>query len=55
MRVRRRRYGNHVRTGALDRFVEIGECLRYTAALGTPPSAFGIRTYEAHDFEPRGS
>ena len=55
MRVRRRRYGNHVRTGALNRFVEIGECLRYTAALGTPPSAFGIRTYEAHDFEACGS
>jgi hypothetical protein len=55
VRVRRRSYSNHGRTGAPDRLVEISECLRYPTALGTPPSAFGIRTYEAHDFEPRGS
>jgi hypothetical protein len=55
MRVRRRGYSNHVRTGTPDCLVEIGECLRYAAVLGTPPSAFGVRTYEAHDFEARGS
>ena len=55
MRVRRRRDGDHVRTSTLDSLVEIGECLRYPAALGTPPSAFGVRTYEAHDFEACGS
>jgi hypothetical protein len=55
MRVRRRRYSNHGRTGTPDRLVEISECLRYPATLGTPPSTFGVRTYETHDFEARGS
>ena len=53
--MRRRRYGNHGRAGTPDRLVEISEYLRNPAALGTPPSAFGIRTYEAHDFEACGS
>ena len=55
MRVRRRRYSNHGRTGTTDRLVEIDECLRYPAALSTPPSTFGVRTHETHDFETRGS
>lgn len=51
MSVRRRRYSNHLRTGTCDRLVEIGKSLRYPAARRAPPSAFGVRTYEAHDIE----
>ena len=55
MRVRRSRYIDHFRAGVFDRLVEIGKCLRNPAALGAPTSALGIRTYEAHDVEARGS
>jgi hypothetical protein len=55
MSLRRRCYGNDLRTGTRNRLVEIGKSLRYTAVFGTPPSALGVRTYEPHDVEACGS
>ena len=55
MRMRRCRYIDHFRAGASDRLVEIGKCLRNPAAPSAPAGALGVRTYEAHDFEARGS
>jgi hypothetical protein len=55
MRVRWGRYIDHLRAGAPDRLIEISECLRHSAALGTLTSTLGVRSYEAHDVEARGS
>ena len=55
MRVRWRRYCHDVRSGTRDRLIQISKCLRHSTALGSPTSAFCVRTYEAHDFETCGS
>jgi len=55
VRVRWCRYRDHLRTCTRNRLVQVSECLRYTVALGTSPSAFSVRAYEANHLEPRST